>query len=157
MTLPIKRLVALIAMVSVLACAACGFNSDDAGETRVGPTTRTLTVIIYLDLESDATLDWEDEGKGSPNEARFEFAQDESITTWWDSEEPMQLTTNETENVFWAIATSDQENVVAHIFAGDSPATQVSVLLAWASKAAIGKNLSLVVRNQARFCGPQGL
>ena len=153
----INHLLAFGVLVALVPCTACGIDDTETAESRVGSTTLTMTVVIYLNVESEATREWKDQGKRSPSEARFELSQNEPITTWWDSEEPMQLNLFETEKVFWGLATRGQQDVTVHIFVGESPAPQVSVLLAYASKAAIGQDRSLVVKNQFVACGPSGL
>ncbi len=153
----INHLLALGVMVALVPCTACGIDDNKTVESRVGSTTLTMTVIIYLSLESEATRQWKDQGKRSPSEARFELSQNEPITTWWNSEEPMQLPLFETEKVFFGLATSSQQDVTVNIFVGESPAPQVSVLLAYASKAAIATDRSLIVKKQFAACGPSGL
>lgn len=157
MTRPTKHLLALLAVVALFPCIACGIDANETVESSVGSSTPTMTVYIYLDLESEATHEWKDEGKNSPSAARFELSQNEPITTWWDSEAPLQLGLFETEKVFWSLTTRGQQDVTVHIFVGESPAPQVSVLLAYASKVAIRQNLSLIVKSRYVACGPSGL
>ena len=116
-----------------------------------------MTMIAYLDHESEAVRTWKSEGKVAPNEARLEFAQDGSVDYWWDSVESMPLTDGETEILFWAIANCNDPQVTIHIFIGDSSASRLSFLLAQASKAAIGTDRSLIIKNQFVLCGPSGL
>lgn len=115
-----------------------------------------MTIIVYINKESDASRTWKNQGKGSPNEVRLEIARDGSIDYWWDSMDPMPLMEVETETLFWAIASRDDPRVTTHIFLGDSPAPQFSTLLAQASKASIGTDRSLVIKNQFVSCGPSG-
>ena len=130
----------------LLVCAACGVrNRNEPTET---PHAQTMTMIVYLNHESEAVRTWKDEGKGAPNEVRLEFAQDGSISYWWDSVEPMPLTDGETETLFWAIANREPPQVTAHVFIGDSSSSRLSQILAQASKAAVGSDRSLIIKNQ---------
>ncbi len=130
----------------LLVCAACGVeNRNEPTET---PHAQTMTMIVYLNHESEAVRTWKDEGKGAPNEVRLEFAQDGSISYWWDSVEPMPLTDGETETLFWAIANREDPQVTAHVFIGDSSSSRLSQILAQASKAAVGSDRSLIIKNQ---------
>ncbi len=149
------RSIPLLGVLAVLICTACGIHK---GEGPIEPPpVHTMTMVVYLNHESEAARTWKNEGKGSPNEARIEFAQDGPIEYWWDSVEPMPLTEGETETLLWAIANGDDPQVTIHIFIGDSPASRLSYLLAQASKAAIGNDRSLVIKNQFVSCGPSGL
>ena len=139
----------------LLVCAACVVKNGKAPTET--PHPQTMTVIVYLNRESEAVRTWEDEGKRAPNEIRLEFDQDGSIGYWWNSVEPMPMTDGETESLFWAISTRDLPEVTLHIFIGDSPASRLSHLLALASKAASGSDRSLIIKNQFVSCGPSGL
>lgn len=149
------RSILLPGVLVLLVCAACGVeNGKTPAET---PHAQMMTMVVYLNHESEAVRTWKDEGKEAPNEVRLEFDQDGSIAYWWDSVEPMALTDSETETLFWAIAKRDYPQVTAHIFIGDSPASRLSHLLAQASKTAAGSDRSLIIKNQFVSCGPRGL